>query len=234
MMINSRSAGAYNSKTVIIIFTAQGLKVFYFFFHEYSIVILGQALCLLIAATVLTFLKFRYPDQRELYRSNPRLTELDSTIPRFFLPSNAASCCQFVAMMFAYALVVLVLFLVASFVIDQSEVVEFVGLFATLCESLTSLPIVARVVIGRNIQDVSPILIGQYMIGDLLKVGLILVTKAPWVFLLGAICQSSADLVCLLVFAQLRFCRRDGSEQYTLPDGAFEANDEPERNVRME
>jgi hypothetical protein len=210
IMVNSRSNAAYNLKTIMIIMTAQGIKVFYFFFHRYSLTILGQAIALIIVAAVLTYVKFLYADQNEFRRLTPHPVFLDcSHICRLWNVSQASSFSEFLTVLMRYGLVFFVFFLCFCIVIGRSATVECMGLIATLCESATSLPIVFQVVFSHSIRDISPILIFQYICGDLFKVGLIVVTAGPLVFLFGALCQVIADLACMIVFIQLKLAQQD-------------------------
>jgi hypothetical protein len=203
IMIKSQSPAAYNLQIVMILNIAQGLKFFYFFYHPYSTLIFVQTFSQIAVASLLTFLKFRYRNRGEvsvgelqpLLETNPFLSWLDI--------STANSFCQFEFILLIYSAITIVSFYLSRAVIGESPTVEFMGLIANIVESTVSLPLFVTVVLRKHVEAVSPVLIMQYILGDILKVGLFVATHAPWPFLFGGCCQLSIDTVLLVMYLKL-------------------------------
>ncbi|OHT12630.1 hypothetical protein TRFO_03670 [Tritrichomonas foetus] len=58
IMIQTRKPDYYNPNTILLILFAQGNKVLFYIHHPYATLIFGQAISLLLAATILTILKY--------------------------------------------------------------------------------------------------------------------------------------------------------------------------------
>jgi hypothetical protein len=87
---------------------------------------------------------------------------------------------------------------------------EAVGVVANVVESAVSLPMFAKVVVRRDVSAVSVVLILQYIVGDLMKIGIFVLTRSPWSFMLGGFCQLAIDTVLFLTFLRLS-CAKGGA-----------------------
>lgn len=190
LMLQSQSADAYNFQTVMIINSAQGLKILYYIFHPYAIALLGQAVFLILAATVMTYVRFKYVDPKTLHGSVYNITK-------------AGSFTGYIAILTWYSVAITVMFIALFPVFGKKQVAESIGLISTLLESSVSVPTFYVVVILSEIKSVSKILILQYLFGDMMKVGLFIALRAPFVFLAGAFCQLTLDVILFCKFVKL-------------------------------
>ena len=214
LMRNSKSAAAYNFNTVQIINIAQGTKVIYYVYRPYSTTIFGQSLSLLVAATMLTFLRFQY--EHYPAESRPSMTTR--------ILNMAQNCCflDYVLSLFVYvSITVAGMVILRSFVGDAA--VELLGLFSNLAEATTSFPMFVRIVVMRNVKDVSPVLVLQYLFGDIFKFVLYMIARAPWSFFFGAVCQFVVDVITTVVFTKHMLCDKPVEDEEELLESKSDA-----------
>ncbi|OHT17477.1 hypothetical protein TRFO_02498 [Tritrichomonas foetus] len=224
IMIKTRRTENYNINTVLIIFFAQGNKVLFYFFHPYATRIFGQTVCLLLAATILTMLRFLFNKNMSSAKKNNQnkktKTLIDSEKFNFREVLNifqAESFPQFLTILLAYAFIDLAIFIVCCKIFGIKFTVDTLGLIANLVESSTSFPTFIRVVINKDIITVSPVLIMQYISGDIMKIILFTISKTPWSFVFGGCCQLTVDTIMVFTFIRLSFNKeRSKSEEAPL------------------
>ena len=207
LMVRSKSTSAYNFKTIMLINIAQGAKVLYFFWHPYSITVFGQSVSLLVVATVLTLLKFHYSHKESLPASVcSRVIDIRKNI-----------CFRdYVLSLTLYSTVSYGVLVVGRYFLREVAV-ESLGLFSNVMEAATSFPMFLRVVVRKNVKNVSVVLIVQYLAGDILKYILYVIAKAPWSFFFGAFCQFAVDLVTSITFF-VNYCRAKEQDEGELLD----------------
>jgi hypothetical protein len=205
LMIRSGSSAAYNVNTVIILFAGQGLKALYYVHHRFATVVFGQCVALLICATALTTLNFWYdPPEASALVIGQFTPDRCPFFIRWLSIRRAKSCGRFVFVLAVYALVVLCVFSALCHLVGEAPIVEGIGVIANLIEATVSLPIFVRVVVQRDIADLSVVLIFQYMLADVMKIGLFLITRVPFCFIFGACCQLTVDMVTIVTYLRLR------------------------------
>lgn len=209
LMISSKSPAAYSLQTTMILNVGQGLKVLYFFYHRYAISIFGQCLTQIGAATLMSFLKFKYSPHESDEAS------FISRIPKLINIGNARTFMEYLTSLLIYSIVTYAIFLSVCPVLGVDATAGAVGIIGNLVESLVSVPTFVKIVIRKDINNVSTILILQYIFGDIMKIGLFIITKSPFSFFLGAFCQLSLDSVLFVTFLKLLFCQ--GKEKRPRP-----------------
>lgn len=85
-----------------------------------------------------------------------------------------------------------------------TKAVDFLGIISNLAEASTSFPTFIRVVIHKDALTTSPLLVLQYFLGDIMKIGVYSISKAPWSFFFGAFCQLSVDIITNITFLILK------------------------------
>ena len=218
IMVKTKKSDNYNINTVLIIFFGQGIKVMYYCYHPYATRVFGQTLSLLISAMALTVLKYKYPTTGQIQaddRMNENQIEGERTIEhnnnkpfivRLYDIYHKDTLFGFCVSLFSIYLTVYAAFCVASLIVGINLAVETLGLIANLLEATTSFPTFVRVVIRKDIMTVSPILVGQYLVGDIIKILIFVLSKTPWHFIFGAGCQLTIDYIS--GFTYFRMSRR--------------------------
>jgi hypothetical protein len=82
-----------------------------------------------------------------------------------------------------------------------------------------------KIVIRRDINNVSIVLVLQYLSGDMMKIVLFVLARTPWSFLFGASCQLTLDSILFITYFHLVF---RASVDKADPDGAAEKDNERE------
>jgi hypothetical protein len=161
----------------------------------------------------LTFLKFRYSVDEPAATfphivQNPgkRLSCPDfSNVGHLLNIWQSETFIEFSITLVIYSLLVYVTFLVCVALIGEKVSVDATGVIANLIESAVSVPMFIKIVIRGQVDNVSPVLILQFFAGDLLKIGIFVLTKSPWPFLFGGFLQLGIDAVLSLTYLRLRF-----------------------------
>ena len=230
LMVTSKSAAAYDLQTVMIINGGQGAKVLYFIYHRYALSIFGQSVSLLIVATVMTILKYKYeydekqancpPVQQNLLRRCRLPGRAD--FPRLLFVAQAQTFVEYCVSIGIYCAASYAVFLVCCVLFGKTITVDTTGLIGNLIESAVSLPTFAKIVIRRDINNVSTVLVLQYVFGDMMKIVLFTLAKTPWSFFFGAFCQLAIDTILFVSFLQLSLCpgKRHSDEERLNEDDA--------------
>jgi hypothetical protein len=215
MMIQSQSAAPYNLNICMILNASMSLKILYYIYHRFAFSIFGQCVSQLTVATILSFLKFRYLAVEE---DLPLLPDgSPPAVPglsRFLHISKARNFLEYVVILVIYFSMAFVVFIAARHVFSEKLIVDLLGLIANLIESTVSIPMFVKIVIRRDINAVSVVLVLQYIVGDMMKIALFIITRTPWSFLCGGFCQLSIDTVLFITFLRLTFApqRKEGEE----------------------
>jgi hypothetical protein len=207
LMIEARSAAAYNLNIVLILTMSMGLKIIYYIYHRFAFSIFGQCISQFSVATFLSYLKFKYSSD-QAGSEFPLLPE--NAVPndgctRFLIISKAHNFCEYLTTLSLYFLASFGVFMVAYHIINDKIIPDLLGLIANLIESTVSLPMFMKIVVRKDINAVSVVLVLQYIIGDMMKIGLFIITRTPWSFLIGASCQLTIDTLIFITFVKLRF-----------------------------
>ena len=124
---------------------------------------------------------------------------------------------EFMTSFFLYTSIILTLFYFGYNFIDEKSAVDVVGIVANLIESTIVIPTFIKVVIHRDINNLSTVLILQFAFGDIMKLALFLISKAPGSFIAGACLQIALDVVLFTNYLKLYFCSKH--EDNENPDG---------------
>jgi hypothetical protein len=214
LMIVSHSAAAYNINIAMILNSAQGLKILYYIYHRYAFSIFGQCFSYLTVSMTLTFLKFKYSsDEATTSIDSARDGAAKQRVPDFAHFGHilniwkSETFLEFMVTFGIYSVITYILFVLSMFVLGEKISVDGVGLTANVIESLVSIPMFVKIVVRRQIDSVSVVLVLQYITGDLAKLGMFALTMSPWPFFFGAFCQLAMDTVLSLTFLRLKFAK---------------------------
>jgi hypothetical protein len=224
LMVVGQTAGPYNINIAMILNSGQLLKILYFFYHRYALSLLGQCVGLLTVSATLTFLRFRYAiddtaaDFPHL-KQRKRLKCPDfSNLGRLLNIWKAETFLEFHVTLFIYSILGYVIFLICRLVLGEKIAAEGTGLIANLIETTVSLPLFVKIVIWRQIEHVSEVLILQYFSGDLMKLVIFVLTRSPWPFFVGGFCQVGMDTLLFVTYLRLRFAPSPAVKKETPPE----------------
>lgn len=220
IMIRTRQSDHYNINTILVIYFAQGTKVLFYIYHRYATRIFCQAIMLLLSATILTILKYFYCENKEKLQTEKenklenqnehRRESIDHilthhkkrSIKSIFKIASSDSLIDFFISFLIYFIIIFSTFKLFYFEFG-TRAVDCLGIISNLAEAATSFPTFVRVVIHQDALTTSPLLVLQYLFGDLLKIGVYSISKAPWSFFFGAFCQLFVDIITNMFFLRL-------------------------------
>lgn len=217
LMIKSKNPAAFNMNIVLIMTSAHGLKVLYWFYHRFASHLLGQSIALLVVHFALVFFKFKYESQTQPASlinlpSHSRKKIKCPEIPSFKHVWNIKQTESFLEFMCSYILYysfIYLIFRLSFLIVDRTRPIEIVGLISNLSESLVSMPNFIKVVIKGKIANISTVLIFQYIFGDLFKLFLFFLAHAPLPFFIGGFIQLSFDTILFITFMKLSKCGKN-------------------------
>ncbi|KAK8845007.1 PQ-loop repeat-containing protein 1 [Tritrichomonas musculus] len=234
IMINTQSPAAFNYNTCFILISAHGLKILYRIYHPYATRVFGQSVTQFSVAFLMAFLRYHYAENEEKPQ-HERLNALSSSssnsslisenkrefpsrgIGYYFNMAKTKTFTEFMTSFFLYTSIILTLFYFGYNFIDEKSAVDVVGIVANLIESTIVIPTFIKVVIHRDINNLSTVLILQFAFGDIMKLALFLISKAPGSFIAGACLQIALDVVLFTNYLKLYFCSKH--EDNENPDG---------------
>lgn len=220
IMITTRSPAAFNYNTCFILMSAHGLKILYRIFHPYAARIFGQSVSQFSVSFVMAYLKYHYSQNEKLQNqssngsSSGNFKEEKKEFPRksisyYFKMAKTQTFSEFMASFFLYSIIILICFAFGYNFIDKKGTVDTIGVIANLIDSTISIPTFIKIVFHRDIINVSTVLILQFILGDMMKLALFILSKAPGSFVAGACLQLTLDTILFFNFLQLYFCSRN-------------------------
>jgi hypothetical protein len=195
LMIVDQSPDPYNLPLVMMVSIAQAMKLLFYFYERYATMVLGQTLTVFGCAILLTLLRFkcsRNPLDGRVFR----LPELSHIL----WIAKATSFLEHLTIFAIYCLAIFIVFLIGFSVLGRRAAVDLLGLIANLTETFISIRFFIKVVVRRDVRNISNILVIQYVSGDFMKLVIFTFVPTPWVFVFGAFCQFSIDLVMSITF----------------------------------
>lgn len=226
IMIETQNPSACNFIQCLILISAQGLKIFYRIFRPYATRVFGQSLSQFSVAFLIVFLKYHYTKQQaqvQQEKSNPK-------VPNFFHITKMRTFIEFMISFSIYLAILILIFSVGYNYIDKKSTIESVGVVANLIETTIVLPLFYKVVIQRDINSLSKILVIQFAVGDIMRLVLFILSKAPASFIAGVCLQITLDLIMFANYLHLYLCSDKNKEKHDLeeliPKSQIDQNDE--------
>lgn len=121
---------------------------------------------------------------------------------KIFNIASSETLLDFISSYVLYFLIVYSTFII-FYSMFGSITVDFLGIISNLAEAATSFPTFIRIVIHQDALTTSPLLVLQYLFGDVLKIAVYSISKAPWSFFFGAFCQLSVDIFTNIYFLRI-------------------------------
>lgn len=227
LMVESQSPAAFNPVQCLILISAQGLKILYRIFHPYAARVFGQSVTQFTVAFLMVFLKFHYSKPQ-----HDKMSSEKQKFPYFFYIMRTKTFIDFLLSFSLYLSFILAFFYIGYNFIDRKLAIETIGILANLIETTIVLPIFYKVVIRRDINNLSKILILQFASGDIMRLVLFILSKAPPSFIAGVCLQITLDMILFVNYLQLYFCsdKKKQEEEELIPKGQF---DEVETDISL-
>lgn len=224
IMIKSQSSTAFPYNTCLILLASHGLKVIYFIYHPYAVRLFGQSATQIGAAFLMAYVKFYYsaknykPRRRSSINSLKKEIQMQKSNFMYYLYiRNTKNFFEFTLSIVLYTILTLFAFLFSYNILGEQLTIDSIGVLANLIESTVSIPIFIKIVIKKDISNISTLLIAQFVLGDLMKLTLFIINQAPLSFIGGSLLQMSLDLTLFAFYLQLSFCaKQDNSENELL------------------
>ena len=205
IMIETQSPAAFNPIQCIILISAQGLKIFYRIFHPYAARVFGQSVSQFTVAFLMVYLKYRYSKPQPQSKHEKISTE-KMNFPYYFYILRMKSFFEFLISFSLYLSIISVIFYIGYNFIDEKSSIETIGIIANLIETTIVLPLFYKVVIQRDIKNLSKILVIQFASGDIMRLVLFILSNAPISFIAGVCLQITLDLIMFANYLKLYFC----------------------------
>lgn len=209
-IIYYQSYSMFNVHTAVIQILSNFLRFIYWQFEPFKIYLLGQSIAVFSLQIISSFVAFSFYDQNNSI-ANPSFLPY---IRYYNQPVKAASSFQFLNIFqattcFEFFLALIIYFFIIIFLFGllclcvgtkMASTVDIV--LSNIIDTLTSLPHFVRIVINKDIDKVSYVLIGQFLTGDFLKMGLYIFGKSPWPFIFGASLQIILDTIMVISYVR--------------------------------
>lgn len=210
IMIKNKNPDVFPEQIIIILLIAHSMKIMYFIYHHYAIRIFGQSVSQIIVALLLAYTKFYYLN---INSNKPKRRRSSAHGDKDHPQSFFSTYCRIPAPKDFFKFLIYILFhifgIFAVFRLfyhcfSHKFMVNILSYLANFIESGISIPIFVRVVIRKDVNNVSTLLILQYISGDILKLGLFLLNHTPISFIVGSILQLALDVTICIYFVHLR------------------------------
>lgn len=227
IMIQKQSNAAYNMQVALILLSANAVKITFWFFEPYPLLIFGQSVFLFIIQIILTYLCYRYknsPDDvsngvhlasyRDIQRpsrhasvsfpsrtySHAHIFSRSLSALNFLKITQAPIFLEFLLCLLTGYIVFLVIFSILWIIIGAQKDINFIGLLGNIIDAFQTFPLFIRIVIQRNANSISIILLLQQVFGDIIKLVIFHLTGSPFVFIIGGLVQFVMDTTNLFFY----------------------------------
>jgi hypothetical protein len=192
-MVAKRTSEFFNRDTALILFFSNGLRFLYWFYEPWEPYLLGQAVAVFSVQFALATLSFHY-DRANNEKIGFTVKKYRSrNIRYYFAVRKIKDARDFFTALAGFGLVMLCAFAALVALFGHVRVCTAVIVVANLTDTLVSIPQFIQIVVRRNIEGASVVLVVQFLSGDWMKLGMFWITGTAWPFLFGAIVQICVD-----------------------------------------
>lgn len=214
-IIYYQSFAMFNLHTAVIQILSNFLRFIYWQFEPFKIYLLGQSIAVFSLQIISSFVAFSFYDQNNTASPSPLpyfkyYTQQKTSKPfHFFNIFQATSSFEFFLSLIIYGIIVICLFGILLICVGAKMASTIDIVLSNIIDTITSLPHFVRIVYYKDIENVSYVLIGQFLAGDFLKMGLYILGKSPWPFIFGASLQIILDTILVISYVyQKHFSHR--------------------------
>ena len=214
IILTTKSNSIYNKNLALILISSNTLKIMYWFFEPFSVLVFGQCIALWVTQFVLTYLNFKYSDDEKPFFPNAptvlnrsRFSKPNSILSLFKI-TNARTFIEFCVYYVTYALTAGIVFVLACLVFGSSISIEALGLLGNLIDVLIPFPMFTKLVIRRDITNLSTVLLVQFVGGDIMKLVIFAASHSPWQFMLAGSIQIVLDSLSNITYFTLSYFQK--------------------------
>lgn len=224
-MIKTRSNLCFVLESALIMLFTNTLRFIYWTFESYEAYLLGQSVALFLLQFILSILSFLYSESGSLLKEKGLFEYIRSYFRDFhhqllnFPGQNISyhlhimknkNLLDFCMSLLLYLVLIIIAFLLFWLVFGLKITLYIFIYCANIVDTFISFPLFKKVVIKKEIHNISTILIFQNLLGDIMKLILYVFGQSGWSFIFGAILQSFIDLTIYISFCiQSRHHNRD-------------------------
>lgn len=219
-MIETEDSSSFNMTTALILLFSNTLRFIYWTFEPFQAYLLGQSIAVFLVQLILSLKSFEYNEVPRSFTSSLKSMKLKipslSDFQKWLKITKAKTSLDFILSLITYAIIMIAAFAVMSMIIGLKASLQIIIFASNIIDTTVSFPMFKRIVIDHNVHNLSVVLIGQYLLGDLLKIIMFTVGGSGFAFMFGAILQTTIDGTDAIFFALLSK-KNKGKEEDRVP-----------------
>lgn len=212
LMVKNRNAASFNFATCLILLSSNGIKILYYIFRQYEINTFLHVISQFSIAIIMIYLKYYYTkkpkrsNKQKAVNSNSssRQTGISRAFSYLFI-TKMTTFKDFLISFYIYFSIILITFIV-SYLPDKESTLSFFGNIANLLELIIAIPTFIRVVIYKDVKNISTILVVQFALGDIIKLVIFLLSDTSGWLIFGVCIQIIVNMTLFTIFCQNKLC----------------------------
>lgn len=188
IIISTKSVANFKIGTSLVTIAANLLRVVYWLGAKFHVSLLYQSVFMALTHIILMFLYFKY----SITVANEKTSPSFNRNYKFSCKINIMHADSFEQFIYSLAVIMILitgLCYLLSIFLSQKLVFDAVGVVSNVFESFITFPQFILIVIKREIQYVTDVLIIQFLAAALCKAVIYLARSVPWIFMLGLLLQ---------------------------------------------
>ena len=220
-MIQTKNSSAFSMSTALILLFSNTLRFIYWTFEPFQTYLLGQSIAVFLIQMILALKSFEYGDFPRSFVSPISQTKI--RLPSKHELKNALKIAdsntpfEFIISCLTYTLIIIATFAVMALLIGLKASLQIIIFAANIIDTTVSFPLFKRIVFEHNIENLSVVLLGQYLLGDILKIIMFTVGKSGMAFIFGALLQTTIDGTDAIFYAVLSKTNKGKTNEEEVP-----------------
>ena len=220
-MIQTKNSSAFSMSTALILLFSNTLRFIYWTFEPFQTYLLGQSIAVFLIQMILALKSFEYGDFPRSFVSPISQTKI--RLPSKHELKNALKIAdsntpfEFIISCLTYTLIIIAAFAVMALLIGLKASLQIIIFAANIIDTTVSFPLFKRIVFEHNIENLSVVLLGQYLLGDILKIIMFTVGKSGMAFIFGALLQTTIDGTDAIFYAVLSKTNKGKTNEEEVP-----------------
>ena len=209
-MVVTQSSSSFKIHSSNVLLYSNYLRLLYSLGTKFENFLIWQSVATISIHLTLAFLNFYY-NQKEFKNKNLIPEQLQNVFTKrkkiFFLfkPFTSENFSDYIYSLITIYLLIFLIYYISTFFFEISLVSQFIGLLSNIIDSLVTFPQFFLIVIQRNCQYVTTLLIGQWILAAIFKAILFFCRPVPWPFRLGVGIQAGITISITLTYFQITY-----------------------------
>ena len=199
-MISKKSSGFLNKSTALILLFTNYLRFIYWIFEPFETYLLGQSVAVFTLQICLFAFSFYYEHEKHGQVGFIRIRERSASLKYFLAVNEVRTVFDFVISLSIYGIAIGLIFAALARALGINTACTVFIIIANLVDTTVSIPLFVTVVVEHRIENTSALLIGQYLVGDVLKLLMFWLGGSSWPFVFGALLQTFIDGISAVSF----------------------------------